>query len=195
MFTKIERSVFFPAVRGIAFIGAVILLLLMVGGIIFIVTFDARKIVNTISEVQKIIKPEERKQTIMARIKLPENVERYLTDNAYDKQNLEEWLAELKTDKERKTFLAGLSQIITDAEKNDPGKVYNYINTFRAITNKQSELEEMLGINFSDIVEGVVRTVTIGATVFGILFLFVIFSLLVLLLLLLSIERNTRRES
>ena len=202
MLAKIERFVYFPVVRMAAFIGAFILFLAMVGGLIFIVTFDARaraKQTIAFSQVRDTINSEDPEQIDkqLKQIKVPQNVKRYFGEEAAIMFFFEGWFDAFKTVKDKNAFLVNLSQIITEAEKNDPRYVYEYIDTFRELKMEQNHGIEIFGteLNLKQYIDPVIRAATIGTTIYAILFLFALFTLVILLLLLLSIERNTRRES
>ena len=190
--SKVERFCFFPIVIIAAFIGAFILLLAIVGCLIFVVTYDVRqnsKANISFSDVLNNVYPEKetkaKKQT-----EVPQDVERYFGKHEKNRAVLEKWLDEFKTDREKKVFLKNLSEIIIEAEKKEPEKVYEYTNAFWNL-----KTEKMRGIDFlgTELKLGsAARNMAIGAAISAILFLFTLFTLINLLLLLLSIEKNTR---
>jgi hypothetical protein len=222
MLVKIERSVFFPFVRTVAFVGALVLLIAICVGLFFLVTFNG-------------IKPEQVKisfselQALIDGGNAEEDAGTWLQNNPWTLKNIEKVYDDLRkyndeislhefsqyiyqqfgTDPGRgvNNFLENLSRILSEAEKKDPENVTEYIDAYVGLynqkTSKSSPLESLgLGSKFDQAVSqliqylnGFVTSAIKGAIFFTILFLFVIFTIMVALLLLLSIERNTRRPS
>ena len=204
MLTKIEHSVFFPVVRFITFISASILLLAMIGSLIFFASADAftsslmqglgKKIVS-FSEVRAVANPGET-QTI-----IPRNIQRRL--NANTSQVLEGWLNSFRTSQEKNDFLNNMSQVIAEAEKNDPENIDAYINSFRSLymenLDKKARMNrEALGIPvlveqaFDQHVTPLITRMIRGTIFLSIFCLFTLFVITIGVLSLLSIERNTR---
>jgi len=198
MLAKIERSVFFPIVRVFAFIVAFFLLLAIVGTFIYIATYDARqssKLRVSFFDVVNKVSPEG--TATASQTARPENVERHFSSDS-NRLVLERWLGEFPTDSAKKDFLENMSLIISEAERHDPEKVSDYINQYHSV--KMEKINEggidIMGtkINISQYLEPLIRVANIGAALSAILFMFALFTLVILLLLLLSIERNTRKE-
>ena len=153
------------------------------------------KRVVSFTEVRASIHPEETQVTI------PQNVQRRL--NANTSQVLQNWLNDFRTTKEKNDFLKNLSQVIAEAERNDPGNIDGYINNFRNLYmknmyEKEAANEEAFGIPglveqaIDQYVSPLATRMVRGVIVIGLLLLFTLFVITVSLLSLLSIERNTR---
>ncbi|MDR0583236.1 MAG: hypothetical protein LBG57_02655 [Treponema sp.] len=199
MLAKIERSVLFPLVRTVVFIGALVLLLTIVVALFFTLTYNGtkkKKNIISFSDVQTGINPAEDEAN--TQIIFPENVEEYLFTEE-NRPVLDRWLDSFEIDEEKNEFLENLSSIITSAETEDPDNVHTYINEYKRLYfEKISDREkELFGIPYymeqkmPSLLTGMIR----GTALVMICFLFGIFMNMVILLSLLSIERNTRKET
>jgi hypothetical protein len=242
MFEMIERYVFFPIVRTTAIVIASVVLLAIIGGLIFILTFNGIKKENVISflEVRSTIYHEETGGKDGKQLKIPQNVKKYIEDNymryldtylvnmeteqqktdflkSIDKDReladysllmLDELFSDvgIRTVNEKNDFLKNLSKIIAEAKIKDPENIEKYIKVFIPLYGKNAKngddplgLGKLIGSDaVSKIVQGINSAITSlikGVIGFTLLILFLLLTITIVLLSLLSIERNTRKET
>jgi hypothetical protein len=150
---------------------------------------------------------------------LPSKIEEFFpeepeegSDYIASRRQLFSWLDQLETYEKKQDFLNNLSKIITAAQKNhipvknpedDPEASGPTLRTF---TNQYLELKfdsgessdslgltKALGPYLESAAKGV-NAVVKGIILFGVIALFSLFVLMMLVLLLISIEKNTRKE-
>jgi predicted PurR-regulated permease PerM len=211
MLVKIERFVFFPVVRVVAFICAFALLLAIAGGVIFFTTFkgiDIGKVIVSFSELQAFDNPEDNQE----QKSIPQNLQikklkKYFGD--YDQQDHEALYESLNLNSLNNAQLKNLSQIVAEAAKKDPKNVLGYIQSYQQLyVSKSAEKGIKLGLgrefdqsisrvitSVQESVQNILTSVLKGIIVYAILVLFLLFTIIIVLLLLLSIERNTRKEA
>lgn len=190
MLNKIEKSIFFPVVRIAGFISAVILLLIIAGGVVIFINYDTNQQKKTYVSFESIthsLNPKKASQSTVQegtiQLQYSESINKYLSGE--NRQILDNWLDEYSTVKEKQNFLDNLSEVIIKAEKNK-AEVVAYINEYKNLKQKNIK-EDTLGINkYAD-------PAIKGLIVFSLAIVFLLFTVVVMLLLLLSIERNTRK--
>lgn len=203
MLEKVERKVFFPVVRFVAFAGAVVLFAAMIGGVIFMLTYDAReqaKMKVSFQEVVNTLYPDEAGAAGTAGgLQLPESVMEYLDEDtieAFTDGRFDTFM----TDREKKVFAENLAAFVAEAEQYDPERVNEYVNAYtRLVVEKAAGIDlEMFG-PFGELITPLVvpakkaiRLAAVGTALFSVAALFALFSLIVILLLLFSMERNSR---
>jgi hypothetical protein len=187
MLSKIEKSIFFPLVRIVGFIFALVLLIGMIAGILLFFHMNSIQHMKTyvsFEDVQKSFSPKILKSISTkndSKLKYSESVKKYMQgENAVI---LEEWLNVYDFDIEKQNFLDNLTDVILEAEKKD-ADIIEFINHYKTLKHKKTT-EDIFGISkFIDPAMKFMIILLIG---------FLIFTTVVILLLLLSIERNTRR--
>jgi hypothetical protein len=123
----------------------------------------------------------------------------------YSSYKLNEWLYRIETVQEKNAFLKNLSKIIAEARKNDPENIDEYIDSYIYLYHEKANgSEDILGLGkligpeaLSKLEQGINSVITSlikGIVGFSLLFLFLLFTITIVLLSLLSIERNTRKE-
>lgn len=197
--SKIEQKVFFPIARIVGFIAAAVLLVAIIAGIIFSLSykFDSRK------EIKKIQIPFDDVFSSLNKassdLAYPGNVKEYLS-GGNNNQILENWLEKFNNDKEKEAFLINMSDIIYDAERKDNENIYKYVNEYARMATANSK--DPLGIQeyikpyievFIAKIDPTVEMIVKRAILFGVGCLFMLFLVVTLTLLQFSIERNTRR--
>jgi hypothetical protein len=126
-----------------------------------------------------------------------------LTD--YSLYRLEQWLngIEIETIQEKNDYLKNLSKIIAEAKIKDPENIERYIQVFISLYGKNAKdgndplsLGKLIGNDVaSKIIQGINDVITSlikGVVAFALLILFLLLTITIVLLSLLSIERNTR---
>jgi hypothetical protein len=198
MLTKIEQKVFFPVVRFIVFVAAAALLITMVVCLIYALNyrFDSKKELNKMLISFNTVFSSLNPNKAASDLAYPGNVLEFFSSDR-DKRLLQNWLAELKSDKEKQDFIMNLSEIIYEAERKDRENIREYVNEYKRLTIGEDEDSFIRGIK--QYLEPIVKKVepTVEATVkwaivFGVGCLFLLFIVVTLLLLQFSIERNTR---
>lgn len=114
-------------------------------------------------------------------VHIPESVTRHLYDD--NKRILEDWLGGISGHEKKQDFIDNLSEVIQDAELNKVD-VLNAINNYRIIKLKKlnkSSIEEYEGMALK------------GVAYLSIFAFIVFISIMSLILVMLAIERNTRR--
>lgn len=200
MLSKIEQSVFFPVVRIVTFIGAAVLFLSMISGLIFAITFNGvktQKVRIPFSEIQTIVSSETSSEKENVELTIPENVEKHLGSytDIFGYKGVEAWLdrnTNFETMKETNVFLKDLSKIIASAEKKDIENVEKYIDVYMDLYEQKTSDDGFYAIieKFSPVIKSVVVSAIISAA----FALFGLFVMMIILLLLLSIEKNTRKN-
>ncbi len=188
MLNKIENFIFFPILRIVSFLLALVLLLGIIAGIIFYFQMNSLQLMKTyvsFEDVQKSFSPKIIKSIPLKKnpiLKYSETIKKYMQgENAII---LEEWLDEYDFDYQKQSFLDNLTEIILEAEKKD-ADVIEFINRYKTLKHKKIT-EDIFGI--SKFIDPAMKYLIIFMIGFG----FLIFTTVVMLLLLLSIERNTR---
>jgi hypothetical protein len=209
MLRKIERSVFFPVARVGGFLIGTIFLITTIIGLYSFLTYDSRETkkqyVSFVSVDAKVNPGDETNAAAVPAgppdLIYPERVRAYFSgDDPRALRRLEGGLRDFITKEQKQDFLNNLSDIIQTAEKTDPENVAAYIDEYVSLKiekmtqgNALGEIGEF-GQYLSMVTTPVITLVNKGAMVLGICVSFTIFIMVVLLLLLLSIERNTRKE-
>ena len=188
MLSKIEKSIFFPLVRIVGFLFALVLLIGMIAGILLFFQMNSIQHMKTyvsFEDVQKSFSPKTLKSISPkndSKFKYSESVKKYMQgENAII---LEEWLSVYDSDIEKQNFLDNLTDVILEAEKKD-ADIIEFINHYKTLKHKKIT-EDIFGI--SKFIDPAMKFMIILLIGFG----FLIFTTVVILLLLLSIERNTR---
>ncbi|GHU61861.1 hypothetical protein FACS189445_4290 [Spirochaetia bacterium] len=207
MLVKIERFVFFPVVRFVAFICALVLLLAIVGGAIFFATFkgiELDKANISFTELQAYVNPESNE----IKRSVPKNLEKKRLEK-YAGQEMEQDEYENWINRYTNTQLKKLSKIVAEAEKKEPGNVLQYIQTYDNLYwEKLNRTAINLGLgrgvdqtimqaiaSIQETVQKILNTLIKGVVASAIIVLFLLFTIIIVLLLLLSIEKNTRKET
>jgi len=203
MLEKVERTVFFPVVRFVAFAGAVVLFAAIIGGVIFVLTYGAReqaKMKVSFQEVVNTLYPDEAGDTKTPEIvQTLENAAKYLDEDtirAFTDGRFDTFM----TDREKQAFAANLEKIAIEAEKYDPENVGEYVDAYQRMAVAKAAGIDLsmfgeLGQLITPLIvpaKKAVRLATVGTALFSVAALFMLFSLIVILLLLFSIERNSR---
>ncbi len=192
MLNKIEKTILFPLVRILGFLLALGFLLGMIYGLFLYFQINSNftqpmKTYVSFEDVQKSLSPKNSYSVpnhFNPKLNYPESIKKYLRGENYS--ILEEWLSFYKTDNEKQNFLDNLTMVVQEAEKRDVN-VVQYINQYKSI--KQDKMDQDT-FSISKSIDSVSKLFIIVWIGFG----FLIFTTLVVLLLLLSIERNTRKE-
>ncbi len=189
MLNKIEKTIFFPIVRIVGFVFALLLLFGMISGIVFYFKMNSIQVMNSyvsFEDVQKSFYPRNIYPTATKnnpKLVYSDSIKKYLQrENALI---LEEWLNEYDSEFEKQNFLDNLTEIILEAEKKD-ADVVEFINHYKTLKHKKIT-EDTFGI--SKFIDPAMKFFVIIMIGYG----FLIFTSVVMLLLLLSIERNTRK--
>jgi hypothetical protein len=193
MLSKVEQFVFFPILRVLGLVFALGFLLILIGGLVFFTTVNNRGINGSyvsFDDVKAIVNPEE-SGTSTARSALRHStvIYKYFSSDE-NKKILENWLAIYESDREKQNYLDNLSEIIVQAEKRDREKVYDYLNAYPNLKKSRIKTDE-----FSKTLNKYTAAVLNGAIIFGLVIVFMAFIITIILLLLLSIERNTRKAA
>lgn len=182
MLLTIEEKFLFPFSRFLCFILISLLLLSLITGTIYLLCFDKINPSNnvTIDEINFALYPTTSTRTTS--IKIPENV-----TNAFDIENtkvLNLWLDAIDDNASKQDFINNLSIIIKDAQQNNQDVV--------AVINKYKEMKmsKLRGDSFG--IKSIMRTFTKAFIGISLFLLLLSFLLIILILLNISIEKNTR---
>ena len=182
---KIEQKLLFNYTRVLALISIVFLFICLPIGIISFTmvgndSFVAYKdVVRSLNSTEK-----NANKTIQDRfpdVKIPNNALRYFSDGE-NKKVMTGWLSGLEKD-QKKDFLSNLEYMIDEAEDENPSKVINYINGYKELKFakiKTNPFDEYF------------QTATKVGIIALLLVLMALIGLFSLVLVVLSVERNTR---
>ena len=209
MLSKIEQKAFFPIVRFVVFGVATILLITMVVGLIFALSFDLKKHGKndaiSFDTVFSRINPTTSSPTTASKLVYPKNVIEYFSSIGSStmediEEELEYYFSDLniRSKKEKEALLKNLSKIISEAKKKDSENVERYVYEFFEIMEEKAYNNDDLGINqyiepYINPILDVLNTLIKTALLFGVCFIFMVFIILTIFLLLFSIEKNTRK--
>jgi len=182
LLTVIEEKFLFPFSRVLSLILITLLLLSLITGTIYLLSFDKINPSNnvTLEEVNHALYPTS--STLTTSIKIPENITKLF--DAENAKVLNSWLDSFKDNTMKQDFIDNLSVIIKEAEQNNQN-VVDAINKYKEI--KMSKIQ---GDTFG--ISSIMKTFTkafIGIVLFLLLLSFLI---IILILLNISIEKNTR---
>lgn len=205
----VEHKVFYPIVRIAGFITAAILLIAMIVSLIFAISYrfdlkkESKKLIISFEEIAANFNSGPAKPDLA----YPGNIAEIIFDDEDAYEYFSNMLAKLKTKEEKEAFLMNMSDIIYEAERKEPDRIYRYIEEYARLVGVaeddkgddiMNQVLNALKPHINPIVEKVETTVerTVRwVAIFGIGCLFLLFITVTLLLLLLSIERNTRKDT
>lgn len=192
---RIERKILYPIVKGICILFALLSLAAMVlGTFAYFVSSnqETHKARITYNEVYSYINPEHIDPNIqidlMARIekkyKIPQKVRQYFAFTSTNSEVLSDWLSTINSREDKQDFLYNMGDIIIQAEQKHVD-VFSYINSYAKLKLIKINEDSSMFNKYESMAQQ-------GAIVGFIFFATMLFLIVIVILLIFDIEKNTR---